>query len=272
MKNKTKKNSKKKVNAARASRSMKGKWGKVGAPPKKTKFPNGKFTMEAVFNLNPDQCELSLRKKVDSGLNDGSIYKLKNTQFEGAGRPPAMFVKKEKYNPNKHVLADGFVPCARRIVPITVAIPVVPPVVETPQETAQLQELREVVNQVITNETAEPLPPFIVLGEQPAEMNVEPMGRVERMADDFVQGLTTPVGERAADILHDAFVQVTDTPVGLRPEDIQHNTRVLANVFEPVGRLEVAGYLQPEFNVPVNHTQPEVVSPMFNPDPMITNG
>ena len=48
--------------------SLKGKWNKIGAPPKKVHWPYGKFTREQLFARNPDQCELTLIIKVKKAV------------------------------------------------------------------------------------------------------------------------------------------------------------------------------------------------------------
>ena len=101
----------KRVNEKRPS--LKGEWGNVGAPPKKTKWPAGPFTMERLFALNSKgpnkQCELSLWTKVKKALinppnkpanQSGTIYQLTDKkQPRGAvGRPQSRFVLKSKYD------------------------------------------------------------------------------------------------------------------------------------------------------------------------------
>jgi hypothetical protein len=101
-----KNNKQNKINKNR--KSLKGKWGRVGAPPKATKFPRGAFTMESLFNMNKNQCELSLRNKVDDKLADGSLIALKTRKQKGGkvGRPKAVFVLKENFDKDKHEKAD----------------------------------------------------------------------------------------------------------------------------------------------------------------------
>ena len=100
MKNKTKS-----VKSTR--RSQKGKWGHVGAPPKKTSFPKGAFTMATLFNRNKNQCELSVRTKVEKGVKAGLILPLipKKQPGGGVGRPKSVFVLKENFIPSKMELA-----------------------------------------------------------------------------------------------------------------------------------------------------------------------
>lgn len=104
-----KKNSKTKSvkSVKRGRRSMKGKWGHVGAPPKKTSWPNRPFTMATLFSRNKNQCELSLRNKVDAGVATGNILALmpKKQPGGGVGRPKSVFVLKEHYVPSKMELS-----------------------------------------------------------------------------------------------------------------------------------------------------------------------
>jgi hypothetical protein len=117
-------------------KSMKGRWGKVGAPPKATKFPRGAFTMESLFNMNKNQCELSLRNKVDDKLADGSLIALKARKQAGGkvGRPKAVFVLKDNFNKDKHERADvkAKTPKTRTVVTVspTPVAPTAPPVPE----------------------------------------------------------------------------------------------------------------------------------------------
>ena len=138
-----KNNKQNKVNKNR--RSLKGKWGKVGAPPKATRFPRGAFTMESLFNMNKNQCELSLRNKVDDKLADGSLIALKARKQAGGkvGRPKAVFVLKDNYDNAKHDKADVKPKATKTRTVITVSptpvAPTAPPVPEaTPVATSSV--------------------------------------------------------------------------------------------------------------------------------------
>lgn len=106
------KKNKKSVNRG-GRRSLKGKWGIVGAPPKKVSWPRGAFVMATLFARNSKggnaQCELSLRNKVDEKLADGSLLALTPKKQAGGkvGRPKSVFVLKEFYNPAKMTLAPS---------------------------------------------------------------------------------------------------------------------------------------------------------------------
>ena len=95
----------------RGRRSLKGKWGNVGAPPKTVNWPRTSFTMAALFSRNSKggnaQCELSLRNKVDAGVANGTILALLPKKQPGGkvGRPKSMFVLKQFYVPSKHELS-----------------------------------------------------------------------------------------------------------------------------------------------------------------------
>src|SRR3954466_838284 len=95
---KTKTTRKNKTSTGR--RSQKGTWGKVGAPPKSTSYPRGSFTMATLFGRNKNQCELSIRNKVDAMLAAGELVQLKSRrQAHGAvGRPKAVFVLKANFD------------------------------------------------------------------------------------------------------------------------------------------------------------------------------
>jgi hypothetical protein len=131
-----KNNKQNKINKNR--KSLKGKWGRVGAPPKATKFPRGAFTMESLFNMNKNQCELSLRNKVDDKLADGSLIALKTRKQKGGkvGRPKAVFVLKENFDKDKHEKADAKAktPKTRTVVTVS-ATPVAPTTPPVPEAT-----------------------------------------------------------------------------------------------------------------------------------------
>ena len=161
-------------------RSLKGKWGKVGAPPKATRFPRGAFTMESLFNMNKNQCELSLRNKVDDKLADGSFIALKARKQSGGkvGRPKAVFVLKDNFDAAKHEKADvkaktpkaktrtvvtvSTTPVAPTAPPVPEATPVpttAPATVEPPIETAPVApEVTAPVETVATVEAPVPTP------------------------------------------------------------------------------------------------------------------
>jgi hypothetical protein len=148
--NKTK--SKKVKSVKRGRRSMKGKWGNVGAPPKSVKWPKGPFTMAKLFNQNSKggngQCELSLRTKVADGVADGSILTLMTKKQPGGavGRPKSVFVRKENFIPSKHELAPKTIsklnrtvsvtPAPAAVAPTQVAVPASPAPIEAPASPA----------------------------------------------------------------------------------------------------------------------------------------
>jgi len=164
----TRKNSKKNVR-----RSMKGKWGKVGAPPKTTKFPKTPFTIAALKKRNTNQCELSLRNKVDAMLDDGSLIPItpKKQANGGVGRPAPRYILKENFDASKHEKAERPVKTGKRPATVTanVSTQVVPTVAPT------VTEQPEVVAAVpapapVVEVTAPVVPEVVAPVEQPANV------------------------------------------------------------------------------------------------------
>jgi len=124
---------KRKTKATRGRRSLKGKWGNVGAPPKTVNWPRTSFTMKALFSRNSKggnaQCELSLRNKVDAEVAAGNVLALLPKKQPGGkvGRPKSMFVLKKFYRPSKHELAPKSVAVLRPQVSVTPAPVATPP-------------------------------------------------------------------------------------------------------------------------------------------------
>ena len=184
-------------------RSLKGKWGKVGAPPKATKFPKGAFTMETLVNLNKNQCKLSLYNKVDVKLADGTLIALKARKQKrdvkvkslrnslkkatvagdketvkqlkaqlaglatGVGRPKDTFVLKDNFDSSIHEKADAKAktPKTRTVVAVTATVtPTAPPVPE-----ASVIPASSTVAATVEAPPAFTLPPVV---ETPAEQPV----------------------------------------------------------------------------------------------------
>jgi hypothetical protein len=112
-------------------KSMKGKWGKVGAPPKPIKYPRGSFTIAALHALNPEVCELTLRNrvidstrgyKVVTKIVDGKRVKTqvpvpqtlvrldKNSEKDTVGRPNFRYMSKAAYEANQKNLVKTRTP------------------------------------------------------------------------------------------------------------------------------------------------------------------
>lgn len=118
-------------------RSQKGKWGQVGAPPKKVSWPRGAFVMETLFARNSKgpnkQCKLSLWNKVNDGVLAGEILVLesKKQPKKGVGAPRKVFVLKANYVPSKMELAPNKVKVKKArtvsVVSVTPAVAVVAP-------------------------------------------------------------------------------------------------------------------------------------------------
>lgn len=99
------------VAAVPVRKSQKGKWGKVGAPPKPIKYPRGAYTISQLVALNPQVCELTLRNTVTNAVRGYkmvkgvkvevpvTIVKLpKNFTKETVGRPNYRFMSKAAYD------------------------------------------------------------------------------------------------------------------------------------------------------------------------------
>jgi hypothetical protein len=99
------------VVATPVRKSQKGKWGKVGAPPKPIKYPRGAYTIAQLVALNPQVCELTLRNTVTNAVRGYkmvkdvqvpvpvTIVKLpKNFTKETVGRPNFRFMSKAAYD------------------------------------------------------------------------------------------------------------------------------------------------------------------------------
>ncbi len=133
-------------------KSQKGKWGSVGAPPKKTSWPVGPFSTAILFKRNSKganaQCELSLRTKLDVRLANGEVIELKAKKQKGGavGRPKSMFILATKFNVKKHVKVGAIVtPKTRKarvtaVVVADVAAPAVAPVVNVISTTAPVAD------------------------------------------------------------------------------------------------------------------------------------
>lgn len=79
------------------TKSLKGKWGHVGAPPKKVKYPNTRFTVERAVKLNPNVCELTVRKRIAADIESGALVQADviRQPKKGVGRPKFTFIRKE---------------------------------------------------------------------------------------------------------------------------------------------------------------------------------
>jgi hypothetical protein len=126
------KHNKKQIKTMRKQSSLKGKWGHIGAPPKKTRWPNKPFTMATLFERNPHQCELSLRNKVEAELKAKNLVALqpKKQANHAVGRPKSVFVLKANYNAKK-MTALGAVKATKVRVKRTKTVDVAPAIAAT---------------------------------------------------------------------------------------------------------------------------------------------
>lgn len=85
------------------AKSLKGKWGNVGAPPKAIKLPTVAFTVARAIALNPNVCELTVRKYVAKCLKAGVLKKGEPIPQPkgGVGRPKFRFEPTGKALPVK---------------------------------------------------------------------------------------------------------------------------------------------------------------------------
>lgn len=190
-KNKTNRNRKNK-SVKRARKSLKGQWGKVGAPPKKTNWPSRPFTMATLFARNPNQCELSLRNKVTDGRTEkngtGTIFELLPIKQAGGavGRPKSRFVLKEHFDaasmtlapdkdkaPKARTVTVAVAPAAPASAPVSVTAPAAveapaspAPVIETPAAPAPVIESAPVAAPAVevTSAPATPASPEPAIG------------------------------------------------------------------------------------------------------------
>lgn len=116
-------------NKRNARKSLKGKWGHIGAPPKPMKFPGRPFVMASLFAINKTLCELTVRKNVDKALETGLIVELTPLPQKGGavGRPKSRFVLKSKFNAAKMTL--------RPAKTVTTPVATVSPAPVTPEPT-----------------------------------------------------------------------------------------------------------------------------------------
>ena len=151
--------------------SQRGKKGTVGAPSKAVKWPTTPFTMSVLYNRNKrTQCELSLRTKVNIGLDAGEIFPLtpKKQPKGSVGRPKAVYVLKDYFDKSKMVISDP--PKKTKQTGIEVVETVTPaaaPIVETPI-VAETPVTAEVVITPETVTVAEIQPPTVTIEVTPA--------------------------------------------------------------------------------------------------------
>jgi hypothetical protein len=75
------------------TKSQKGKWGHVGAPPKTVKYPRSRFTVERAVALNSGVCELTIRKRIKADVKAGTLVTLPviKQPKKAVGRPKFCF-------------------------------------------------------------------------------------------------------------------------------------------------------------------------------------
>jgi len=86
-----------------ARKSLRGKWGKAGAPPKAVKYPRGGFTIGMAIALNPHVCPLTIRTNVDKSIAGKTLVKLSDTTETGkVGRPSFRYMTKAAYDATRN--------------------------------------------------------------------------------------------------------------------------------------------------------------------------
>lgn len=108
------------------TQSLRGKWGKVGAPPKSIKFPRGAFTIAAVVALNPNVCELTVRTKIEKGVASKSLVRLaENLETKRVGRPSFRYMTKAQNMANKKSRSRAKAPKASKVTAPAIVAPAV---------------------------------------------------------------------------------------------------------------------------------------------------
>lgn len=129
-----------KVKTVKPVKSQKGKWGHVGAPPKAIKLPKSAFTVKRMVTMNPNVCELTVRKYIAKCLKVGVLKKGTSIpQPKGkVGCPSKCFVPTGKAfplkagKPAKAVKAVKAVKTPASTPVVSVVTPAVVPVESTP--------------------------------------------------------------------------------------------------------------------------------------------
>lgn len=77
-------------------KSQKGKYGKVGAPPKSVKYPRNRFTVERAVEFNPNVCALTVRNRIKDDVKAGMLVELDPVRQPkgGVGRPKFTYCQK----------------------------------------------------------------------------------------------------------------------------------------------------------------------------------
>lgn len=134
------------------TKSLKGKWGHVGAPPKNVKYPRTRFTVERAVALNEGVCELTIRKRIKADVKAGKLVTLPVIPQAGGavGRPKFAFQLKElatKNKPAKTTRTPRKTATVVTVAPQTPTAPVTPtPAVTTPVATAPTVPTTPTVN------------------------------------------------------------------------------------------------------------------------------
>ena len=120
------------------NKSLKGKWGKIGARPKYVNWPTQPFTVADLHACNTHQCEPSLRVKIKKELINGTTPNPNGTILAleprkqpdiKVGRPKAVYVLKGSFDPATMKLACL---CELNVAAVEVVTAIPVPAVVTP--------------------------------------------------------------------------------------------------------------------------------------------
>ena len=120
--------------------SLKGKWGRIGAPPKRVRWPRSIFTRERLFAFNPNQCHLTLINKVTKAVGptngQGEIFELTPLKqpHGSVGAPISRYVRRELFDPARMILRDKKIKRNKKVqvntpAVATIVAPAAPPLV-----------------------------------------------------------------------------------------------------------------------------------------------
>lgn len=155
----------------RGRKSMKGKWGIVGAPPKHIKFPKTKFSMARLFEMNSAVCELTIRERVKARIAAREIEKqpVRKQPKHGVGRPSDIFLVVKNSAPAKVRTPKKTVAVtAPAAVPETVAVNIAPAPTQNETVTASPALVESSAPApVLIESIIPPLPQESIVSEQP---------------------------------------------------------------------------------------------------------
>lgn len=133
------------------TKSLKGKWGHVGAPPKPLKaYPRTRFTIAQIVARNESVCELTIRKRIKADVKAGKLVTLPVIPQAGGavGRPKFAFQLKELATKSKPAKTTRTPRKTATVATVTIPAPVTPittPAVTTPVVKAPVTPVTPVI-------------------------------------------------------------------------------------------------------------------------------